>query len=108
MQTDVLEPHANADVRVYAVWFNMMVKDSRARWRSTLLPDGRVTHFWDESKIVGTWFGDRSPAHDILWDAWLLYGADATWTDEPPAPLGTGRTIMASRDALKAQIDKLF
>jgi len=108
VRTDVLEAHPKADLRVYAVWFNMMASDSREKWRDKLLSDRRVAHFWDESKTVGSWFGERTPKHDILWDAWMLYGADATWTDEPSGLVGTGRTIMASRDALKAAIDRLF
>jgi hypothetical protein len=104
----VLDTHPKADLRVYAVWFNMMASDSRERWRETLLRDRRVTHFWDEGKTVGTWFGARTEKHDVLWDAWMLYGPDARWDDEPTGVLGTGRTIMASRDELKATIDRLF
>ena len=104
----MLETHPKADLRVYAVWFNMMATDSREKWRETLLRDQRVTHFWDEPKTVGTWFGARTEKHDVLWDAWLLYGPDARWDEEPTHAIGTGRTIMASRDALKTEIDRLF
>jgi hypothetical protein len=117
----VLETHPKADLRVYAVWFNMMANDSRAKWRETLLSDRRVTHFWDEPKIVGTWFAPRTAAMagrlspdgkwgdgDVLWDAYLLYGTDARWDAEPTGLLSWGRTIMASKATLESTIDRLF
>ncbi len=44
-------------------------------WPSGLLPDGRVTYFWDSKRIVGRCFGenlhpDRWPdSISIVWDA---------------------------------------
>ena len=102
-------------MRVYAVWFDMVPGDARSRWPRDLLTDGRVEHFWDEEKTVGTWYARRAASlrdqltpesnwndADVLWDSYLLYGADARWQDDE-APTGLilwGRTIVAARRSL--------
>jgi hypothetical protein len=45
---------------------------------------------------------------DVLWDAYFLYAADATWDNTPTGLIRWGRTIIAGRDALKHDIEKLF
>ena len=85
------------------------------------MTDARVVHRWDEPKAVGTWFGPRvesikpllAPGSawkngEVLWDAYLLYGSDARWTDAPTGLICWGRTIVAGRDTLKADFEKLF
>ena len=53
MQQTVLAPNVKAPVRVYAIWFNMYPGDAQQRWRSDLLPDVRVRHYWDEPRAIG-------------------------------------------------------
>jgi hypothetical protein len=121
VQTELLEKYPNANLRVYAVWFSMMPADARSKWSSTLLIDGRVSHRWDEGKVVGRWFARRTAAiksqlaagsawsdGEILWDAYLLYGADARWDDEPSGLIHWGRTIVAGRGTLKEDFERLF
>ena len=121
VQTELLQKYPRANLRVYAVWFSMMPADSRAKWSANLLADSRVLHRWDEPKAVGTWFAPRTNAikpqlapgaawgdGEILWDAYLLYGAAARWDEVPTSLIHWGRTIVAGRDTLKADFEKLF
>lgn len=121
MQRELLQTYPRANLRVYAVWFNMMPADSRAKWSASLLTDSRVIHRWDEPKAVGEWFGQRTSTirpqltpdsawnnGDVLWDAYLLYGTDAQWNGEPTGLMHWGRTIVAARESLKADFEKLF
>ena len=121
MQTELLQKYPHANLRVYAVWFSMMPADSRTKWSANLLTDSRVLHRWDEPKALGTWFAPRTDAiapqlapgaawgnGAILWDAYLLYGADARWDEAPASLIHWGRTIVAGRETLKADFEKLF
>ena len=121
VQRELLQKYPRANLRVYAVWFSMMPADSRAKWSANLLPDSRVLHRWDESKTLGTWFAPLTNAikpqlapgaawgdGEILWDAYLLYGADARWDAAPTSLIHWGRTIVAGRDTLKADFERLF
>jgi hypothetical protein len=121
VQTELLQKYPTANLRVYAVWFNMMPNDSRAKWRPTLLTDPRVIDRWDEPKALGTWYARRTTAirsqltadskwgdGDVLWDAFLLYDSDGRWDDAPSGLIHWGRTIVASRETLKADFEKLF
>jgi hypothetical protein len=121
VQTQLLDKYRKANLKVYAVWFNMMPADTRAKWPSTLLTDPRVVHLWDEPKTMGRWFAPLTPAlrprrsdgsawsdGDILWDAYLLYGADAKWNETLTGPIHWGRTIVAGRETLQQDFGRLF
>ena len=90
--------------------------DARDRWRSGLLDDPRVEHWWDEKRIVGRRFleelrphGDRRAAGsrvfkgDVLWDAYLLFDRRAEWGASLPRPVKWGYTILAAREALATE-----
>jgi hypothetical protein len=120
VQTELLVKYPHADVRVYAIWFDMVDEDSRSRWRPDLLTDARVIHRWDEQKSVGTWYNQHAAAMrarltaeskwtgETLWDSYLLYDADARWDDQPAGLIHWGRTIMASRATLHDDFERLF
>jgi hypothetical protein len=120
VQTELLAKYPKADLRVYAVWFNMFPGDARSKWPPSLLTDRRVIHRWDEGKLVGTWYGghtneiraqlspESSWKGDILWDAYLFYGADAKWEDGPTSLIHWGRTIVAGRETLREDFERLF
>ena len=117
MQTRVLQANPEADVKLYAVFYEVVQGDEGAR-RSVeprdLLDDSRVTHFWDEDKLAGRWFdenvtrlGSREGKEDrIEWDAYFLYGADATWQEKPPQLVSWGRTVMRERHRLLRDFEK--
>jgi len=87
--------------------------DERSKWPSGLLTDPRVAHFWDEQKVVGAWFGKRTDylelsKGNVLWDAFLLYGAESRWDDKPSHLVSTGRTIVAKREELRKSLPPLL
>lgn len=121
MQKEIFDKYPRANLRGYAIWFNMFPGDARSKWPSNLLTDKRVVHRWDEPKDVGTWFGERADAlrpklsegsawnGQILWDSYLLYSANTRWDGAPPTDLVRfGRTIVAGREALRADAASLF
>lgn len=121
MQRELLDTYPEPNLRVYAIWFNMMGGDSRSKWPANLLTDARVIHRWDEPKAVGLWFAPRMAAirtqmaadsawsgGDVLWDAYLLYGADAKWTDAPSNVVRWGRTIVAGLETLREDFSTLL
>jgi hypothetical protein len=110
VQKEILERNPAAKVHVYAVWFSMIPTDARAMWRwgGGTLTDSRVTHFWDEQKLVGRWFAEQVSPEDadggIVWDAYYLYAPDAEWTAKPPATVTSGATVRARFDNLNQRM----
>lgn len=103
MQQEVLQQFSEADIRVYAMWIPVIHSDERAKWNAKLLPDRRMTHFWDDPQRIGAWFSQHvSQQVSFAWDAYFLYGADAAW-DELPQPLdSTGYTLLETVQQLRA------
>jgi hypothetical protein len=120
VQEQIMAQYPDADLRVYAIWFNMFPGDARSRWRPDLLTDPRVIHRWDEGKVVGRWYGERMSAlrpkltaesnwnGEILWDAYVLYSPKAGWDDAPNGVIHLGRTIVAARETLRIDAERLF
>ena len=113
VQQTLLEPHRNARLQVYAVWFNMFPGDAREKWRGDLLTDARVVHYWDEQQSVGRLYfqglpqiwekraADTITPQDLaLWQAYLLYATDAQWKDQPPEVDSRASTILLTREKL--------
>jgi hypothetical protein len=121
VQNEILAKYPKADVRVYAIWFNMFPGDSRSEWPPELLTDPRVTHRWDEAKVVGTFFGQNKSTIQaqltsdsngtggaVLWDSYLLYRPEAKWDAFPDGLTHWGRTIVAARESLRKEFERLF
>ena len=109
MQQQILEEHPRSDIKVYVVWFDMLSGDSRQGWDGYLVPDPRATNLWDEKRLVSRTLGDGvQGASQPVWDAYLLYGPDASWGKELPRPVDTGSTIYGNRDRLRAEIEPLL
>ena len=123
MQKEVLERQPKADLRVYAIWFNMVETDAREKWHFELLPDRRVQHFWDEEKVVGRWFAPRTQSEEmenalepnasglgqaVLWDSYLVYGPESRWGDGPSGIRRWGRTVLRTREGLRTAVDALL
>ena len=111
MQSDLLEAHPDADLRVYAIFSAFTAGDSGAKEDvppDAYLHDPRVSVYWDEAKAAGRWFdenvtklGARQGIPDrVEWDAYFLYGPNAQWGDKPPNIVSWGRTIYSERDRL--------
>ncbi len=85
--------------------------DSRAKWSPDRITDDRAVQWWDEGKIVGRWFGNHSVYREggpILWDAYLLFGTEATWEEQLEPLVSWGRTVIGTREQLKRDIEKLL
>lgn len=88
----------------------MLFSDSRSRWRLTghVITDPRVTHFWDEQKLIGRWYAkqDAPEAGDeqIVWDAYYLYGPEAEWTVKPEPLISHGATVVDEFEELRKQV----
>ena len=110
MQREILESEPTAELHVYAVWVPFSGGTSEAADVSRgVLPDPRVTHFWDEDAVTSDWFAenvDHSPAQ--AWDVYYLFGPDATWTGVPAPIVSSGRTIIGQSSTLQDAITPLL
>jgi hypothetical protein len=105
VQKEILEEHPDTDLRVYVVWFNMLSGDSRSRWDECVMSDPRATHLWDEKRLASRALaGEVESASPPVWDAYLLYGPEATWGDAVPRPMSSGYTVYGAREELKNNI----
>ena len=109
MQKEILEEHSNSDLRVYVVWFEMLAGDSRSGWDECVMSDPRATHLWDERRLASQAFaGEVEGMAEPVWDAYLLYGPEATWDDEPGRPISSGYTVYGAREELERNIVALL
>jgi hypothetical protein len=109
VQQEILQKNPSAQVRVYAIWFDMLPGDGRAEWDGGYLTDPRVVHLWDERKVAGDWFAahvSHNPGTE--WDAYFLYGPQAAWEREPSRLVGWGRTVIGKRAQLQSDIAPLL
>lgn len=51
-----------------------------------LLPDRRVSHYWDGEKKLGEGFKPVLGLDQTAWDVYLLYPPGAEWKEQPPKP----------------------
>ena len=87
----------------------MLGGDSREMWNGSTMPDPRVIHYWDGERIIGQWFAKAIDGYDgIAWDAYYLYGPDATWNSIPSPLIGSGGPIYSVREQLVSQIRTLL
>lgn len=108
MQTDILAKNPSLPVRVYAVWFNMLYTDRRSVWPEEVITDSRVTHLWDEGKLLGRWYSPRiSDGKHVVWDTFLLYPPGADLDAPPESLVAAGSTIMKEREELRRGIKSL-
>ena len=90
-------------MRVYVVWFDMLAADSRDLVDRKVLNDRRVTNYYDPNRVVGAWFATHVDSEGgIVWDAYFLYGDEASWTAAPSPLLSSGATVIGSSSTLAA------
>jgi hypothetical protein len=110
VQREILEAEPAAEVRVYAVWVPFLGGTSQAADVSRrVLPDPRVTQFWDRSALTSEWFAENvDHSQAPAWDVYYLFGPDATWTDVPAPVVSSGGTIIGQSSALQDAITPLL
>ena len=87
----------------------MLGGDAREEWNGTTMSDTRVTHFWDGDRLVGQWFANQVDGYEgLAWDAYYLYGPDATWETVLNPLAGSGGTIIGERDTLQKQVSTVL
>ncbi len=76
-----------------------------------LLPDSRVIHYWDQTRLSGSFF-KRNIAPDVsgrvAWDMFFLYGPEAVWEEIPEPLVDKGRTVIGSSGALGYEFGELM
>jgi hypothetical protein len=110
VRSDILAKHPDAPLIVYAIWTDKLFRDSRSQWDAGGLTDHRVVHFWDGRDISGSWFVHHLPGYQGNdWDAYALFGPDATWTDSTlPAVVVSGSNIIDRFDALRVAVSRVL
>lgn len=112
IQEYILKRNPKVDLKVYAVWYEMYPGDSPDDFPEArkMMPDKRVSHYWDQPKDVGRWFHGLVPTTtkgEIEWDAFYLYDENSVWTDRPTGLLTWGRTILQDRRKLSERVAQL-
>jgi hypothetical protein len=75
-------------VTAYIVWLPIFGGNFRgeARKLSKSFRDKRVSYFIDPGSRTGKVWERVLQTERFAWDVYLLYGADASWEEEPPPP----------------------
>lgn len=99
MQQQILDAYPAADLAVFAIWMPILPTDARDQWDGQVLADPRVTHLWDQERTVGRWLADDQnidlgDTGEVIWDAFLLFGPEATWERAPSGLLAWGAPIV--------------
>ncbi len=101
MRSNILQKYPTSDIRVYTVWFDMLPGDSRDLVDRKLLSDRRVTNYYDPGRLIGSWFAANvDSGRGIVWDAYFLYGRDASWVSAPGPLLSSGSTVIGASSDL--------
>ena len=87
----------------------MMRRDNRDGFDPGVLTDPRVTHLWDSEKIAGRWFQEHFDVDgcddEIIWDAYFVFGPDASWIDVPTPLESAGSPIWSERESIRSCVE---
>ena len=90
----------------------MLGPDSRDSVDTGVIDDPRATHFWDADRVVGRWFADTGvggpAASSIVWDAYYVFGPDASWNQRPAPVAGTGSPVISTTGSLERELSGLL
>lgn len=107
-----MQKYPDADLRVYAVWLNILITDDRSSI-PPILNDSRVTELWDGELEVARWFPQQeafrgSILRPIAWDVYFLFGPEAEWDAIPEPLLSAGSPITSRVKELSGSIVPLL
>ena len=110
VQKEILDEKPEADIRVYAVWFDMLTRDDRSKWDGEILTDSRVVQMWDSDRALGQFFSREEgfKTGPIAWDVYYLYGPDSHWDNKPSQLVSSGYTIISKREQLADGVASLM
>ncbi|HEV2492516.1 MAG TPA: hypothetical protein VG204_05530 [Terriglobia bacterium] len=91
MQTQVFLNVSSSDVRGYVVW---MPVTSFGKWEAAAheqawrIPDKRITRYYDAESHLGNVYAPllHLTGSGPAWDVYMVFGPEARWNAQPPAP----------------------
>ena len=91
-----MDENPEANIQVYAVWFNMLSHDAGQRVDLNLIPDPRTTQLWDEQRLAGRFFAENEGFNfgQIAYDVYYLYGTGAEWDLNPALLVSSEHRIL--------------
>lgn len=114
-----MQPHPEWNLRVYAVWVPVVETGDHVGERCpAVMPDPRVTHLFDRGAACSHWWQDNiltgwdrvegKPLfhQGLIWDAFFLYGPEAS--DYRADCLALGATVVIERAMLLDGLARLF
>ncbi len=112
VRENVLEAYVDDEITVYAVWFNMIPGDRKSRWNPNLLADERVTHYWDEDRVLGKWIAknvdDCEHLGPIDWDSYYLFDEDGHWDKSFEDLKACGTPIFRNTENLATALEEVM
>jgi hypothetical protein len=110
VRENILDKEQSQDLRVYAVWLNQRSTDAREEIDEPLLADPRVTQFWDEEGITGTYFAETDLGglgfSGFVYDVYYVFAGDAAWADEPAPLVASGGPVLYEGEELLEALEK--
>jgi hypothetical protein len=95
-------------VKIYTVWVNQRVTDARDEIDVETVPGAR--HYWDDDWTTGRWVAEQNLGdlgyQGAVYDAYFLFGPDATWDDVPRPLLASGQPVVGAT-GLEEALEKL-
>jgi hypothetical protein len=108
VRENILDKEQSKDLRIYAVWLNQRSTDGRDEIDESILADPRVTQYWDQEGITGTYFAETDLGGlgyaGFVYDVYYVFGPEATWTDGPEPLVGARAPVVSYTDELLADI----
>ncbi len=91
MVHEVLGQVDSDDLSVAAVWMPVLGSDDATAGKAaeSLLPDDRVSHYWDDDNSLGKLYGrllTLPRGRQLAWDIYFVYPPGVRWEEEPPMP----------------------
>ena len=98
---------------VYVVWTDVLLGDDRSKVEVNLIPDPRATLYWDNERLLATWFPQQEAYESltfgpIIWDIYFLYGPEAEWKYVPEPLVTSGHTVIRKRGDLERGLGQLL
>ena len=98
-----MDENPEANIQVYAVWFNMLPNDVRQRADLNLIPAPRTTELWNEQRLAGRFFAENEGFNfgKIVYDVYYLYCMRAEWDFNPASLVSSEYTILGKKNQLR-------
>jgi hypothetical protein len=108
VRENILDKEQSSDLRVYAVWLNQRSTDGRDEIDESILADRRVTQYWDQEGITGTYFAETDLGglgfSGFVYDVYYVFAGDAAWANEPAPLAASGSPVLYKGEELLAAL----